>query len=146
MIKVILQTKVTLGIQKICNSISGVVRITLLLGKQTRNTWRCHGTKFWIPFLHWLGLLSCLGNTLGLLGGVMGLSLGLLLCPGIFLKIIVERECLFACPLACSRKFCNSNHNSMLANNVHIFVLCRFLNKVQCFYIQMYISKYQCNG
>lgn len=92
---------------------SGVVRITLLLGKQTRNTWRCHGTKFWIPFLHWLGLLSCLGNTLGLLGGVMGLSLGLLLCPGIFLKIIVEPkgECLFAFPLACSRKFCNSNHN-----------------------------------
>ena len=106
---------------------SGVVRITLLLGK---HTWRCHGTKFWIPFLHWLGLLSCLGNSLGLLGGVMGLSLGLLLCPGIFLKIIVERECLFACPLACSRKFCNSNHNSMLANNVHIFVLCRFLDKV----------------
>ena len=87
---------------------SGVVRITLLLGK---HTWRCHGTKFWIPFLHWLGLLSCLGNSLGLLGGVMGLSLGLLLCPRIFLKIIVERECLFAFPLACSRKFCNSNHN-----------------------------------
>ena len=85
-----------------------MVRITLLLGK---HTWRCHGTKFWIPFLHWLGLLSCLGNSLGLLGGVMGLSLGLLLCPGIFLKIIVERECLFAFPLACSRKFCNSNHN-----------------------------------
>ena len=87
-----------------------MVRITLLLGKQTRNTWRCHGTKFWIPFLHWLGLLSCLGNTLGLLGGVMGLSLGLLLCPGIFFKIIVE-------PKLAQGNFAVAT--TMLANNVH---------------------------
>ena len=98
-----------------------MVRITLLLGK---HTWRCHGTKFWIPFPHWLGLLSCLGNSLGLLGGVMGLSLGLLLCPGIFLKIIVERECLFAFPWLAQGNFAIAT--TMLANNVHIFVLRMF--------------------
>ena len=138
MIKVILQTKVTLEIQKICNSISGVVRITLLLGKQTRNTWRCHGTKFWIPFLHWLGLLSCLGNTLGLLGGVMGLSLGLLLSPGIFLRLLLSPKGNVSLRF---HWFAQGNFaiaTTILANNVHIFVLRRFLNKVQCFYIHMY--------
>ena len=66
------------------DSFSSLVRITFLLGKHPRITWWCHGTKFRITFVSWD-----------------------------FFKIIVEPkgECLFAFPLACSRKFCNSNHN-----------------------------------